>query len=75
MSTKLDEDMQEICNTIGYDKYTRDYRTIYCRTMYRAKNDIRSSRKEYTNDKKKLDEIKEKYKNGVTDKILKEWLF
>ena len=75
MSIKLDDDMQEMCDTLGHDKYVNEYKAIYCKTAYRLKNDIRNSNKKYKNNKKKLDEIKEKYKNGVTNEILKEWLF
>ena len=38
------------------------------------KNDIRYSKQHYTNSKEKLNSIREKYKNGVTQEIMEEWL-
>ena len=39
-----------------------------------TRNNIRQSGKDYVNSKEKLNAIKEKYKNGVTQEIMEEWL-
>ena len=65
-------DIKEYRDELGEKEYRRQYHSIYSHTDYLLKNDIR-----YSGDDKKpdLDKIKEKYRKGVTDEILKEWLF
>ena len=45
----------------------KEYNRVYAWTVNRLQNDIRASGKKYTNSNEKLQAIKEKYKNGVTD--------
>ena len=67
--------LEEYKELIGKEEYRRQYLKTYARTVYSIKIDRRNSGMEYTNSKEDLDKIKEKYKNGVTNDILKEWLF
>ena len=47
----------------------------YCNKSSRIRNyNLRASRKHYENSEEKLEQIKEKYKNGVTMDILKEFV-
>ena len=47
----------------------------YCNKSARIKNyNLRASGKHYENSKEKLEQIKEKYKNGVTMDILEEFV-
>lgn len=56
----------------------KQYRTLYLyevnKAIRLARNDIRHSRTHYVNLAEKLDAIKQKYKNGVTQEIMEEWL-
>ena len=67
--------LKEYKEQIGEREYQHQYSSIYYLTKYRYEHDIRCSHSKYRNDENKINEIKEKYKNGVTDEILKEWLF
>ena len=47
----------------------------YCNKSARIRDyNLRASRKHYDNSEEKLEQIKEKYKNGVTMDILKEFI-
>lgn len=67
--------LEEYRKEIGSKEYRIQYSEIYYLTKYRYEHDVRHSHTKYENSKDKIDEIKEKYKNGVTENILKEWLF
>lgn len=57
---------------------SQEYRALYMYELNKAKriskNDIRHSKTHYVNSAEKLNAIKQKYKNGVTEEILTEWL-
>ena len=69
-----DEELQAYQERIG----DKQYRALYIYELNKAKryarNDTRQSRKDYVNSKEKLNTIKEKYKNGITQEIMEEWL-
>ncbi len=69
----LDPELREYQSEIGKEKYRKIY-INYCIKSKRIRdNNLRASRKRYENSEEKLMEIKEKYKNGVTMDILKEF--
>ena len=74
MKTIKDLELRAYQKRIG----AKQYRTLY---LYEAnkvrrltRNDIRHSGTHYVNSAEKLDAIKQKYKNGVTQEIMEEWL-
>ena len=70
----LDPELREYQSEIGKEKYRR-IQINYCIKSKRIRdNNLRSSRKHYENSEERLMEIKEKYKNGVTMDILKEFV-
>ena len=69
-----DDELRAYRDTIGADEYQKEYMYFYIATRQKMKVDIRHSKKRYVNSEQKLNEIKEKYKHGVTDEILAEWL-
>lgn len=70
----LDHELSEYRSEIGKEKYKK-IQINYCIKSKRIKdNNLRSSRKHYKNSDERLMEIKEKYKNGVTMDILKEFI-
>lgn len=70
----LDHELSEYRSEIGKEKF-RKIQINYCIKSKRIRdNNLRSSRKHYENSEEKLMEIKEKYKNGVTMDILKEFV-
>lgn len=68
-----DEELREWQSEIGQ----KEYRRILSYTCNRSKrirdNDLRASGKHYENTPEKLEAIKEKYRNGITDDIMKEF--
>lgn len=69
----LDPELREYQSEIGKEKY-RKIQINQCIKSKRIRdNNLRASRKRYENSEEKLMEIKEKYKNGVTMDILKEF--
>lgn len=52
----------------------KEYHRVFTWTYNRMKNNTRASGKHYENTPEKLNAIKEKYKNGVTDEHLKEMI-
>lgn len=69
-----DEELKAYQERLG----TKQYRALY---LYEAnkvrrltRNNIRNSETHYVNSEEKLNAIKEKYKNGVTQEIMEEWL-
>ena len=69
-----DDELREYQLKIGQKEY-RKFQTNYCNKSARIRNyNLRASRKHYKNSEEKLEQIKEKYKNGVTMDILKEFI-
>ena len=69
-----DEELREYQHEIGQKEYKK-FQTNYCNKSARIRNyNLRVSRKHYENSEEKLEQIKEKYKNGVTMDILKEFI-
>ncbi len=70
----LDPELREYRSEVGEKKF-RKIQINYCIKSKRIKdNDLRASRKHYKNSEERLMQIKEKYKNGVTMDILKEFI-
>lgn len=70
----LDPELREYQSEIGKEKYRKIY-INYCIKSKRIRdNNLRSSRKRYENSEERLMEIKQKYKNGVTMDILKQFI-
>ena len=70
----LDNELREYRSKIGNEKFKK-IQINYCIKSKRIRdNNLRASRKHYKNSEEKLVEIKEKYKNGVTMDILKEFV-
>ena len=69
-----DNELREYQHEIGQKEY-RKFQMNYCNKSARIRNyNLRASRKHYENSEEKLEQIKEKYKNGVTMDILKEFV-
>lgn len=69
-----DNELREYQSEIGQKEYKK-FQMNYCNKSARIRNyNLRASRKHYDNSEEKLEYIKEKYKNGVTMDILKEFL-
>ena len=73
MSRLLNKDITELCEGAGItrEEYHRMMHTAIGRTRFNT----RASGKKYTNKQEKLNQLKEKYKNGVSDKIIEEWIY
>lgn len=63
-----DTELTTYRNLIGSEVYNKQYTALYNQSKYNK----RHSGLHYANDKAKLKAIKEKYKNGVSDDIIKE---
>lgn len=69
-----DEELREYQRQIGSKEYKK-LQMNYCNKSTRIRNyNLRASRQRYKNSEERLKEIKEKYKNGVTMDILKEFV-
>ena len=69
-----DEELREFQHEIGQKEYKK-LQINYCTKSARIRDyNLRASRKHYENSEERLKEIKEKYKNGVTQEIIEEWL-
>lgn len=69
-----DEELREYQLKIGQKEY-RKFQMNYCNKSARIRNyNLRASGKHYENSEEKLEQIKEKYKNGVTMDILEEFV-
>ena len=69
-----DEELREYQIQIGSKEYKK-FQMNYCNKSKRIRDyNLRASRKHYENSKEKLEQIKEKYKNGVTMDILEEFV-
>ena len=69
-----DDELKAYQEAIGADEYRKEYMYFYIAARQKMRADIRHSKKRYVNSEQKLNEIKAKYANGVTDEILAEWL-
>ncbi len=72
--TIKDEELRAYQKRIGAKQYRALYLYEVTKAVRLARNDIRHSRTHYVNSAEKLNAIKEKYKNGVTQEIMEEWL-
>ena len=69
-----DEELRKYQCEIGQKEY-RKFQMNYCNKSARIRNyNLRASGKHYENSEEKLEQIKEKYKNGVTMDILEEFV-
>lgn len=69
-----DEELREYQLKISQKEY-RKFQMNYCNKSARIRNyNLRASGKHYENSEEKLEQIKEKYKNGVTMDILEEFV-
>lgn len=69
-----DEELREYQRQISSKEYKK-VQMNYCNKSARIRDyNLRASKKHYENSEQRLKEIKEKYKNGVTKKILSEWI-
>ena len=71
--TIKDEELREYQKELGSEQYRALYLYEANKVRRLMRNNIRHSRKDYVNSKEKLNAIKEKYKNGVTQEIMEEW--
>ena len=68
-----DDELREYQSEIGQKEYKK-LQMNYCNKSARIRNyNLRASRQHYENSEERLKAIKEKYKNGVTMDILKEF--
>ena len=67
----MDKELEKYMNFIGKENYKREYNRLY---RFAKDSNTRYSKKEYENSKDKLNEIKEKYKNGVNINHINEML-
>ena len=67
----MDKELEEYKKSVGKDNYQREYNRLY---LFAKQSKARFSKKEYENDKDKLNDIKEKYKNGVNMNHINEML-
>jgi hypothetical protein len=69
-----DEELRVYQKRLGAEQYRALYLYESNKVRRLMRNNIRQSGKDYVNSKEKLNAIKEKYKNGVTQEIMEEWL-
>ena len=72
--TIKDEELREYQKELGFEQYRALYLYEANKVRRLMRNNIRHSGKDYVNSKEKLNAIKEKYRNGVTQEIMEEWL-
>lgn len=65
----LDEELQNYRELLGEEEFWKQYYRVCSRTQNIREHNTRYSKSKVTPD---LEKIKEKYKNGVTDEIIKE---
>lgn len=69
-----DDELREYQLKISQKEYKK-FQTNYCNKSARIRNyNLRVSGKHYENSEEKIEQIKEKYKNGVTMDILEEFV-
>ena len=69
-----DEELREYQERIGVEQYRDLYLCEANKVRRLMKSNTRYSGKHYVNSPEKLNAIKQKYKNGVTQEIIEEWL-
>ena len=72
--TIKDEDLRAYQKRIGAKQYRALFMYEANKSIRLAKNNIRYSGKHYVNSEEKLDDIKQKYKKGIMQEIMEEWL-
>lgn len=71
MRMTKDQELSKFRMDLGPEEYRRQYETLY---RFAQQSKHRYSNVEYTKIKEELLEIKEKYKNGVSKKVIYEML-
>lgn len=71
MRMTKDQELSKFRMDLGPEEYRRQYETLY---RFAQQSKHRYSNVEYTKTKEELLEIKEKYKNGVSKKVIYEML-
>lgn len=66
-----DKELEEYKQKIGEKEYQRQYWNLYQVAYYRPTT--RFSHKQYENSEQRLNEIKEKYKNGVPVEVIEDF--
>ena len=69
-----DEELRSYQKRIGSEQYRALYLYEANKVRRLMRNNTRYSGNDYVNSKEKLNAIKEKHKNGVTQEIIEEWL-
>ena len=69
-----DEELKAYQERLGAKQYRALYLYETNKVRRLTRNNIRNSGTHYVNSEEKLNAIKEKYKNGVTQEIMEEWL-
>ena len=69
-----DEELKAYQERLGAKQYRALYLYEANKVRRLTRNNIRNSGTHYVNLEEKLNAIKEKYKNGVTQEIMEEWL-
>ena len=69
-----DEELREYQERIGVEQYRDLYLYEANKVRRLTKSNVRYSGKHYVNSPEKLNAIKQKYKNGVIQEIIEEWL-
>ena len=67
----MDKELKEYQQLIGDKEYLRQYHQLYSEAK---QHNGRYSGKEYENSKDELNQIREKYKNGVSKEIINKML-
>ena len=70
----MSDEITEWHKEVGELEFHKEYSRQYERSKYLRQTNVRASKLNYTNDKKKLDQIKNKYKNGVSDEMISDWI-
>lgn len=74
MNTVKDKELALYQSEIGKVEYKRIQAYMCNRSKRIRDNDLRASGKHYENDNDKIDEIRKKYKDGITVVILEEFV-
>lgn len=72
MKKITDEELRAYQERLGVEQYRALYMYEANKVRRLTRNNTRHSGKDYVNSEEKLNAIKEKYKNGVTEEIIKE---
>ena len=66
-----DKELDEYRKRIGVDEYNRQHWNLYQKSLYRP--NTRFSHRQYENSEQRLNEIREKYKNGVPKEVINDF--